>query len=485
MQAKLRAHLGALVALVFGLACATPLEVEPIPLSADPESQLTQLALDLSAARSRDIDLLSPSWFGRSAGAYAEARALRSEGGEVQGILEAVAEGRAALEKAEVSAGVSRETLAEAFMARTRALEAGAARLGEPFEEAESRFRDLAAEIEANDLGDARASRDALAERYRDLELRAIKQRTLGDARSLLARAREEGARERVPEAYEAARKELAEVDAFIERQRYADAAMQRRAEVARFHAGRAFTFNAEVRELEGRSGRDLALEREQRLRRLGERLGLPDRRDEPFASRWAAIESATESLRSDRDFVVAQNEKLRDELGQARNEVAQLSGTNRALARERKLDDLFAEARDHFAPGEADVYRQEGQLIIRLRALDFPVGEATIGPEDYALLAKVQRAIRTFGHPRVTIEGHTDSTGGSALNERLSQERAEAVRDYLVANHVLPIYRIVAVGRGSDEPLAPNETAEGRALNRRIDVILDMRRILFLAAAR
>jgi outer membrane protein OmpA-like peptidoglycan-associated protein len=110
-------------------------------------------------------------------------------------------------------------------------------------------------------------------------------------------------------------------------------------------------------------------------------------------------------------------------------------------------------------------------------------VGEATIAPADYRLLTKVQRAIRTFGNPRVTIEGHTDSTGGAALNERLSQERAESVRDYLVANNVLPMHRIVAVGRASEDPLATNETKEGRALNRRIDVILDTRRILFIAS--
>ena len=92
---------------------------------------------------------------------------------------------------------------------------------------------------------------------------------------------------------------------------------------------------------------------------------------------------------------------------------------------------------------------------------------------KNYELLSKVQQSIRTFGEPDVLIEGHTDSTGSDEVNEHLSQQRAEAVREYLVANRTLPYDRIMAVGYGSMRPLASNETAEGRAINRRIDVIV------------
>jgi len=100
-------------------------------------------------------------------------------------------------------------------------------------------------------------------------------------------------------------------------------------------------------------------------------------------------------------------------------------------------------------------------------------VGQAVIMPDNYGLLNKVQRAIRTFGEPDVVIEGHTDTTGSDEVNEHLSQERAESVRNYLVANQTLPEDKIVAVGYGSKRPLASNETEEGRAINRRIDVVI------------
>jgi len=93
--------------------------------------------------------------------------------------------------------------------------------------------------------------------------------------------------------------------------------------------------------------------------------------------------------------------------------------------------------------------------------------------PSNYTLLSKIQRAIRTFGQPNVVIEGHTDSIGSDELNERLSERRADAVREYLVANGTIPYGRISAIGYGSHQPLASNKTAEGRAINRRIDVLI------------
>jgi outer membrane protein OmpA-like peptidoglycan-associated protein len=108
--------------------------------------------------------------------------------------------------------------------------------------------------------------------------------------------------------------------------------------------------------------------------------------------------------------------------------------------------------------------------------ALQFPVGQHVLLPQNYSLLAKVQRAIGAFGEPHVNIEGHTDSTGSTELNERLSQARAEAVRDYLVANRTLPAEKVTAIGRGFSDPLASDRTELGRAMNRRIDVIIDAR---------
>ncbi len=125
------------------------------------------------------------------------------------------------------------------------------------------------------------------------------------------------------------------------------------------------------------------------------------------------------------------------------------------------------------FSKQEAECYKQGQQMVVRLRGMSFPVGQSIIMPENYALLSKVQHAIRIFERPDLTIEGHTDSTGAAEMNNHLSQKRAEAVREYLLANGVSTADKVSAVGYGPSRPLAPNTTAEGRAQNRRIDLII------------
>jgi outer membrane protein OmpA-like peptidoglycan-associated protein len=71
----------------------------------------------------------------------------------------------------------------------------------------------------------------------------------------------------------------------------------------------------------------------------------------------------------------------------------------------------------------------------------------------------------------RLEISGHTDDAGKKAANKKLSQERADAVRDYLVSKGI-EADRIKAVGYGDEKPIAPNDTSEGRQKNRRIEAI-------------
>ena len=69
-------------------------------------------------------------------------------------------------------------------------------------------------------------------------------------------------------------------------------------------------------------------------------------------------------------------------------------------------------------------------------------------------------------------IEGHTDSVGTNEFNQQLSEKRANAVRDYLIGQSVPPD-SVTAVGLGKDQPVASNDTAQGRQLNRRVEIIV------------
>ncbi|NBC85355.1 MAG: OmpA family protein, partial [Bacteroidetes bacterium] len=128
------------------------------------------------------------------------------------------------------------------------------------------------------------------------------------------------------------------------------------------------------------------------------------------------------------------------------------------------------------FGEDEAEVSLRGDEMIVRMYGLNFPVGSSEIRPANFSLLTKLQQVLREFPDAPITIEGHTDSRGNDATNQRLSDERATAVQEYLMANmSSLSPDQVEAVGYGESRPLASNETEEGRAQNRRIDVTISL----------
>jgi len=83
---------------------------------------------------------------------------------------------------------------------------------------------------------------------------------------------------------------------------------------------------------------------------------------------------------------------------------------------------------------------------------------------------------MKQYGQTSTVVEGHTDSVGTDAYNQRLSERRANAVRDLLVNQHGLDASRVDAVGYGESRPVADNSTEEGRAINRRVEAEVEAR---------
>lgn len=99
-----------------------------------------------------------------------------------------------------------------------------------------------------------------------------------------------------------------------------------------------------------------------------------------------------------------------------------------------------------------------------------FDVGQARIRPDMRPVLDEFAKNLDPA--MRVTVVGHTDSTGGDRINMPLSEDRAEAVRDYISARGVA-VSRITTQGHGAREPVADNNTEDGRARNRRVEIFL------------
>ena len=118
-------------------------------------------------------------------------------------------------------------------------------------------------------------------------------------------------------------------------------------------------------------------------------------------------------------------------------------------------------------------MFRQGNTVILRLVGLTFDSGASNIKPANVDLLNKIEKAVDVFPRSELVIEGHTDSFGGDDMNQKLSQDRAESVQQYMINAMRLPSYRLIATGYGETRPVASNETESGRAKNRRIDIVI------------
>jgi OmpA-OmpF porin, OOP family len=108
----------------------------------------------------------------------------------------------------------------------------------------------------------------------------------------------------------------------------------------------------------------------------------------------------------------------------------------------------------------------------ITLEGVNFEFNKAVLTGDSKPILDQVASGLRKHPRVRIELQGHTDSVGSGPYNLTLSQHRAEAVRDYLIAQGVSSA-ELTAVGYGKTQPIADNKTAEGRALNRRVVMLV------------
>ncbi len=114
-----------------------------------------------------------------------------------------------------------------------------------------------------------------------------------------------------------------------------------------------------------------------------------------------------------------------------------------------------------------------EGELqLVMPNVLTFNVSSSSLSEKSYEVLDSIVKVLKEYNKTIIEVSGHTDNTGSKVTNDRLSQERANEVYDYLVGNGVKK-ERMSSIGVGSNKPIASNSTTEGRGLNRRVEIII------------
>jgi outer membrane protein OmpA-like peptidoglycan-associated protein len=117
------------------------------------------------------------------------------------------------------------------------------------------------------------------------------------------------------------------------------------------------------------------------------------------------------------------------------------------------------------------DVVREGDELLLRMPSgITFATNQSTIQPQFQATLDQVASTLAEYPKTMIDVLGHTDSDGAEAYNQALSERRAQAVSSYLASRGVNAV-RIATMGYGETRPIASNETADGKAQNRRVEI--------------
>ncbi len=451
------------------------------------ETELQQTARRYAEAKARHLDLISPRNFERAADRLARAQQEHREGGRIEEIRKKLNESNQALAEAEDLWEIGDVLMRGALAARGAALTAAATEFAAAeWAAAEEKAREAGRKVEDGNQRDAQARAAEAETLYRRAELEAVRNSVLGEARRLREGALAARADERAP-------RTLAEADTLL---RQADAslaadpslpsgarALASRAAQGYLHATWIAALADSVRR-QTVTTEDVIRRYEEELTRIGATLGAEAgfaHGSEPVTAEiMASIRSLQDDRRqlettlANRDEAIGLLRASLDSLGADLARLGEREATITAELRKREeRERTLREVRALFDSREAEIIVGVEQITIRLLGLSFDSGSHRIRPEDYSLLTKVQQAIRAFPGTEITIEGHTDSQGNDDFNQELSTGRAIAVREYILANMALSADRIRAVGYGESSPIARNDTAEGRARNRRIDVVL------------
>ena len=473
---------------MYGCATIQPLTQEQVFQQYPAILDLEKAVQDAKAAR---FDLLAPEGLKTAelqlSDAYTAARK-----GIAQTARVSANEGLSAIEKARNDAGTNSDILAEVLEARERATKAGAETLyREQLADLDAELARTATLVEMGNLEKAKQRRPDLSKQYSNLELQTLEEGTVARAEAAINQARAQNAHKLAPKTFTTAEESLALAISILEADRAETQKAEAAAQRAVIQAGRSEQIGELIRDFERRNFRqeDIVLWYQGQLAMIAAPLNKGLTFTEENKQTVTALRQDIAALVDDRTklaeattIIDQLREQHRQEVAELETQFAQeMTATKQQLAGEQleltlaqqEREERFNRIRALFSEEEATVYRQGDNVLISAHGFKFPVGSSEIQPQNFGLMDKIIEAVHVFDRPHVDITGHTDNTGSDETNQKLSTLRAESVTKFMHDVGHISAEHIKARGFGESKPVASNSTPEGRALNRRIDVLV------------
>lgn len=440
-----------------------------------------------AAADTANAQLLAPRSYARGMDEYKDAEFALERGRNIETVRSNAADAARHFKTATTAAELASTALAQVMKSRQDAANARAPELSpEIWMEAQRKFADAIRLLERGDLKGSKRRDIEATSLYRDAELVAIKAQYLTETRDLLAQADRARVGRYAPITLGRAKQLLADAERELNENRYDTDLPRSLARQANYEAKHAIYLSEVVRQVRDRdlTAEQLVLQWEKPMRDVSGAADIvPDMEDGP--SRLAAeLVAYIENANNRNQALGQENSENEMRLAEMADEMAALDERLGGATAERaalvqrleaqaRVKEQFERVEKMFSAAEARVFREGNNIILRLNGLTFDSGQSQIKPNSFDLLAKVEKAIDVFPRSELIIEGHTDSFGGDDSNQKLSQERAESVQQYMINAMRIPTYRLIATGYGETRPVASNETESGRERNRRIDIVI------------
>lgn len=486
-------------------------------ISADINAQgFEKLSHLMDSARVMGATTFAPSTMKKAEEEFGKAKQAIESNKKQSDINSAVNKSTEFAENAIKATEVCKLSLNEYLEPRNKALSVKAVSMvPELYFKAEEIFIKAAGKVESGDVKSGLSEAAKSVPFYEAAELEAIRQSILGPCDILISKAKEDGADKYAPSTLNKAMTARAKADDILSKDRYNRDEAVSEADRSCYEARHSGNIALSVRSL---SRNDQAWEKlimvyEIQLNRVGEEIGAEHL---PFDDGpLAAADSLIHYIRKAKDQNEYMTEKFTEILGESSEEVTdnapkvladkasekvnQMSTEHKMVSTEleskeaklstleeqnktmtaeltehQKREEKLKKAKSMLNPSEGEiVFNAANDIVLRLNGFSFDVGKAHIKESHVPLLNKLRQIVAMFPEAKVVVEGHTDASGSAATNMLLSQKRAFAIMQYLRQTLMLPSEKISSMGYGSDKPIASNQTNEGRAQNRRIDIVI------------
>ena len=449
-----RNYLLSICAIALSACASNPAKVD-FPVDTNPQTKVNELRDRMKSDQAQQYDELSPSNFEQAGKSLREAQNKIAESKPSNEILQDAANAAASLQIVEANGAAHATQLSPILTARQAAIAAQARETWpQDFKSVDSDFVSYGHDIENGNFHPDSTDISKLQAKYSDLELKSVEQAQLGEVRDIMKKADNRDGHSKAPMTFDAAEAKYNSALRSIEANRRNPVAYQAAVKDSVVSARK---LDQVLNTMDNSKSSEAAA------------VKIYDQQQQIAATQQSLTQSEAQTAAANQQTAAAQTQIMADQQAEAT-----LQGQNAQYASKAAEEQKIVAIKAEFQPSEADVLRDGNKIILRLKSMKFSTSRFELTDSSLGTLQKVKEMIAAVPFSMVKVEGHTDSVGGEQRNLELSQKRAETVKKYLVAENSVPADKIEAQGFGYSRPLVSNKTAQDRATNRRVDVIID-----------